>query len=130
MVGFTMPDYKPLRTTGLLTDALYRKSGDLSVNGDLIEIPNAQRFNREEYQQLLPRLEKLAKDLHNVANKNRFSVDVVSLYSLKEYPDTVHVLIKPAAHKGDPRGFTIPRNYDRGDLENMLKQIRTMLPSA
>ena len=125
-----MPDFKPLRTTDLRTDALWRKNGDLLVNGDLIEIPNAQRFQREEYQQLLARFGKLAKELHDVANHNRFPVDVVSLFSSKEYSDTVHILIKPAGHNGDPRGFIIPRNYDRKDLENVLKQIRTMLPSA
>lgn len=125
-----MPDINPLRTPGLLTDALFRKIGHLSVNGDLIEIPNAQRFSKEEYQKLLPRLEKLAKELHHVANQNRFSVDVVSLFSSKEHPDKIQVLIKPAGHKGDPRGFTIPINYDRRNLENVVKQIRTMLPSA
>ena len=74
-----MPDFNPLRITNKITDLLNGKVGELSVAGDLIGVPNARNFSREEFQRLLPSLEKVAKNIHQEAGKKMISVDVISL---------------------------------------------------
>lgn len=125
-----MPDFKPLRNLGETTDLLSRREGDIWAGKDPIEVPNAQSFSRQELQRLIPRLEKLAKTLHQAANQKGISVDVVSLIPSKEHPGAVQVLIKPEGYRGDPRSFTLSEQPKSDDLQKVVDQMRRMLPSA
>lgn len=120
-----------LRAAGI-DDLLYRRNenGDFSVRGDLIKVHNIDGFSREDFQKLIPGMRRLAEMIHNAANREGFSIDVISQTPFSTKPPKILLFIKPNGTKQVPHPFIIPLVPGTEDLKKLTNQMREMLPSA